>query len=251
MAFIKRFIQRGIAKRRLDSEKETDRVKGALTLYDVGKEKTIEKLLPGLEDESWNVRNACALAIAEIYEREESDEIVHTLHEELKEASLIKKLAIIEALGKIGHDASREILLKFLSKSKSDLQYAIIIALSDWADLSLLPHLINVGKSPDYLTRRATMMTSYKIIADAIPNSTLEELLVYFQWIVQIYVETNYLGPLILKFLELPKEALKGKNFPVPLNEYEFSCLNELLDEADFDPTKYELLHEIAYPIMF
>ena len=38
MAFIRRAFQRGIAKRRLVSEKEIDRVKGALTLLEVGKQ---------------------------------------------------------------------------------------------------------------------------------------------------------------------------------------------------------------------
>jgi hypothetical protein len=251
MAFIKRMIKKGFAKRNLRSESELDRVNGALTLLEYGGLDSVEKLLPGLDDESWNVRNASALAIANIYKKKPSDDIVERLHQELKEASLAPKLAIVEALGKIGHDKSLPVLLKMLEKSKADLQYAIIMALGSWANLDLLPALIAVGETRDYLTRRAALMTSYNIIADAIANTTLQELMNYFHWIVQIYVETGYLGPLLLKFMEVPKEDIDHKIFPVALNEYEFTFLNELLDEADFDPKKYDILHELAYPLLF
>ncbi|MEA2071820.1 MAG: HEAT repeat domain-containing protein [Asgard group archaeon] len=251
MAFIKRFIQRGIAKRRLSSEEEIDRVKAVLTFADVGTERSLEQLIEGLEDPSWNVRNACAMAIAQIYEKEPNNELITTLHNELENASLAKKLAIIETLGKIGNDNSLPILKEYLQKSRADLQYAIIIALSNWANLDLLPSLISVGDSKDYLTRRAALMSSYEIIADALPNSTLQDFLPYFKWIVQIYVETGYLGPLILRFFDLDKTDLDTSIFPVPLNEYEFVLINELLDESDFNPKRYELFHEMAYPIMF
>ena len=251
MAFIKRVFQRGIAQRRLSSEKEIDRVKAALTLRDVGGQQSIERLILGIEDPSWNVRNACSLAIANIYQKKPNDELVKLLHQEVKEASLAKKLAIIEVLGKIGHDSSLKILLDILKKSKEDLQYAVIIALSSWANIDLLPALIEAGNTKDYLTRRASLMTSYNIIADAIENTTIPELMTYFHWIVQIYVETGYLGPLLLRFLEVSKEEINTKIFPVALNEYEFTYLNELLDETDFDPKKYEVLHELAYPLLF
>lgn len=251
MAFIKRFIQRGFAKRRLGSEKEIDRVRGALTLRDVGGLGSIEKLIDGLEDPSWNVRNACSLAIASIYEKKPEEEMVDYLHQELEDASLAKKLAIVEALGKIGHENSLKKLLEILKKSKEDLQYAAIMALSGWANLDLLPAIIDVGKTKDYLTRRAALMTSYRVISEALANTTLEELMKYFHWIVQIYVETGYLGPLLLKFLEVPKESINKEIFPVALNEFEFTFLNELLDEVDFDPRKYEVLHELAYPLLF
>ncbi len=251
MAFIRRAFQRGIAKRRLLSEKEIDRVKGALTLLEIGKQDSIERLIDGLDDPSWNVRNACSMAIARVYEKKPNKQIVQMLHEELTDASLAMKLALIEALGKIGHDDSMAILLDILKKSKADLQYAAIIALSSWANLKLLPALIEVGDSKDYLTRRAALMTSYHIITDAIPNTTLKELMKFFHWIVQIYVETGYLGPLLIKFLEVSKVDIDKSIFPVALNEYEFTYLNELLDEIDFDPKKYEILHELAYPLLF
>lgn len=251
MAFIRRAFQRGIAKRRLVSEKEIDRVKGALTLLEVGKQDSIERLIDGLDDPSWNVRNACAMAIARVYEKKPNKQIVLMLHEELPEAALAMKLALIESLGKIGHDDTMPILLDILKKSKADLQYAVIMALSSWANLKLLSSLIEVGKSKDYLTRRAALMTSYSIIADAIPNTTIKELMKFFHWIVQIYVETGYLGPLLIRFLEVTKEEIDKKLFPVALNEYEFNYLNELLDDVDFDPKKYEILHELAYPLLF
>ena len=94
-------------------------------------------------------------------------------------------------------------------------------------------------------------MTSYNIIVEAVENTTIEELMKFFHWIVQIYVETGYLGPLLLKFFEVTIESIDKKVFTVALNEYEFSYLNELLDEADFDPRKYEVLHELAYPLLF
>lgn len=251
MAFIKRVFQRGIAQRRLSSEKEIDRVKAALTLRDVGGQQSIERLISGLEDPSWNVRNACSLAISNIYQKKPNDDLVSLLHREVKEASLAKKLAIIEVLGKIGHDSSLKILLDILKKSKEDLQYAVIIALSSWANLDLLPALIEAGSTKDYLTRRAALMTSYNIIVDAIENTTILELMKYFHWIVQIFVETGYLGPLLLRFLEVSKKEINKKIFPIALNEYEFTYLNELLDETDFDPKKYEILHELAYPLLF
>ncbi|MFW9922530.1 MAG: HEAT repeat domain-containing protein [Candidatus Thorarchaeota archaeon] len=251
MAFIKRVFQRGIARKRLISEKEIDRVKGALTLRDLGGLESIEKLIVALEDPSWNVRNASSLAIASIHHKKPSKEIVKLLHKELKEASLAKKLAIIEAIGKIGDNDSLKILLDILNKSKADLQYAAIIALSNWANLDLLPSLISVGQTKDYLTRRAALMTSYHIIVDALENSTLQEIMRFFHWIVQIYVETGYLGPLLLRFFDVPKDTINKEIFPVALNEYEFNYLNELLDEADFDPRKYEVLHELAYPLLF
>ncbi|MHA1156893.1 MAG: HEAT repeat domain-containing protein [Candidatus Heimdallarchaeota archaeon] len=251
MAFIKRVFQRGIAKRRLTSEKEIDRVKGALTLLEVGGQASFDKLLDGLEDPSWNVRNACSMAIARVYEKKPSPNLIKQLHIELKSDSLAKKLAVIEVIGKIGHDDSLPILLKILKESKDDLQYAIIIALSSWANLKLISALISVGKTKDYLTRRAALMTSYSIIAEAIENSSLKELMQYFHWIVQIYVETGYLGPLLLSFFTIQKEEIDKKNFPVALNEYEYTYLNELLDEVDFDPKKYDILHELAYPLLF
>ena len=101
MAFIRRAFQRGIAKRRLVSEKEIDRVKGALTLLEVGKQDSIERLIDGLDDPSWNVRNACSMAIAQVYEKKPNNQIIQMLHEELPEAALAMKLALIEALGKI------------------------------------------------------------------------------------------------------------------------------------------------------
>ena len=251
MAFIKRVFQRGIAKRRLTSEKEIDRVRGALTLQEVGGQESFDKLVIGLEDPSWNVRNACSLALAKVYDKKPSEALVKLLHEELKSDSLAKRLAIIEVLGKIGHEKSLPLLLKILKESKADLQYAIIIALSSWANLDLLPALIAVGKVKDYLTRRAALMTSYNIIADALETSTMKDLMKYFHWIVQIYVETGYLGPLLLNFFNIQKEDIDKKIFPVALNEYEFTYLNELLDEADFDPKKYDILHELAYPLLF
>lgn len=251
MAFVVRFFQRGIAKRRLGSEKEIDRVKAAMTLWDVGTPGALENLMEGMQDISWNVRNACARAISKIYEKEPKAEIIEMLHKRAKDADLAEKLAIIEALGQIGHDDSLAILLHILKTSKADLQYAVIMALSNWAELDLLPALIQAGETKDYLTRRAAMMTSYNIIADAIPNTTLPELLQYFQWIVKIYVETGYLGPLIIRFLELPIEEIDEAKFPVALNEYEFSLINELLDEIDFDPHKYEVLRALAYPKLF
>lgn len=251
MAFIKRVFQRGIAKRRLTSEKEIDRVKGALTLLEVGGQSSFDKLVLGLEDPSWNVRNACSMALSKAYEKKPSEALVKQLHTELKSDSLAKKLAVIEVIGKIGHQNSLPILLKILKESKADLQYAIIIALSSWANLDLLPALIEVGTTKDYLTRRAALMTSYNIIAEAIENSSLKELMKYFHWIVQIYVETGYLGPLLLSFFNIQKEEIDKKTFPIALNEFEFTYLNELLDEADFDPKKYEILHELAYPLLF
>jgi len=251
MVFIKRVFQRGIARRRLGSEKEIDRVRGALTLLDVGGKESLDNLLYGLEDPSWNVRNACAMAIAQVYEKKPSVEMVNVLHRELAEASLAMKLALIEAIGQIGHDNSLAILLKILKESKADLQYATIIALANWANLDLLNALITVGKSKDYLTRRAALMTSYNIIVEALENATIKELLKYFHWIVQIYAETGYLGPLLLRFLEIPTEDIDKKLFPLALNEYEFNYLNELLDEADFDPKKYDILHQLAYPLLF
>ncbi|NHJ48860.1 MAG: HEAT repeat domain-containing protein [Asgard group archaeon] len=251
MAFIRRAFQRGIARRRLSSENEIDRVKGALKLEEVGGHESIENLIIGTEDPSWNVRNACSLALVQIYERKASDDLVKLLHLELKEASLAKKLALVESIGKIGDDSSLPILLDILSKSKSDLQYASIMALSSWANIDLLSALIEVGDSKDYLTRRAALMTSYNIIIEAIDNTTIQELMKYFHWIVQIYVETGYLGPLLLSFLNVPKEDINKEIFPVALNEYEFNYINELLDEADFDPKKYEILHELAYPLLY
>ncbi|NHJ85308.1 MAG: HEAT repeat domain-containing protein [Asgard group archaeon] len=251
MAFIKRMFQRGIAKRRLSSEKEIDRVKGALTLLEVGSLQTLDKLLIGISDPSWNVRNACALAIANVYEKKPNDEIIKILHEEIKEAALGEKLALIEALGKIGHGTSLPILLDILKKSKEDLQYAAIMALSSWANLDLLPALIEAGNTKDYLTRRAALMSSYNIIVEAIENTTLKELMRYFHWVVQIYVETGYLGPLILRFLDIPKSEIDTKLFPIALNEYEFTFINELLDEAEFNPKRYDILHELAYPLLF
>ncbi len=251
MAFIRRAFQRGRARRRLLSEKEIDRVKGALTLLDVGGLESIDKLIDRLEDPSWNVRNACSMAIARVYEKKPNKDIVRQLHLELNEASLAQRLAIIEALGKIGHDDSLPVLLDIMKKSKEDLQYAIIMALSSWANIDLLPPLIEIGDTKDYLTRRAALMTSYNIIVDAIPNETISELMNFFHWIVQIYAETGYLGPLILKFLEVKTEEIDKKVFPVALNEYEFTFLNELLDEADFERKKYEILHELAYPLLF
>ncbi|HUU79508.1 MAG TPA: HEAT repeat domain-containing protein [candidate division Zixibacteria bacterium] len=251
MAFIKRAFQRGIAKRKLSSEKELDRVNAALTLRDVGGQQSLEKLILGLEDPSWNVRNACSLAISTIYGKKPNRELVTLLHKEIEEASLAKKLALVEVLGRIGHNDSLKKLLDLLKKSKEDLQYAVIIALASWANLDLLPALIDAGNTKDYLTRRAALMTSYNIIVDALENTTLNELMLYFHWIVQIYVETGYLGPLILRFLGVQKEDINQKIFPVALNEYEFTFLNELLDEVDFDPKKYEILHELAYPLLF
>ncbi len=251
MAFIRRAFQRGRARRRLLSEKEIDRVKGALTLLDVGGLESIDKLIDRLEDPSWNVRNACSMAIARVYEKKPNKDIVRQLHLELNEASLAQRLAIIEALGKIGHDDSLPVLLDIMKKSKEDLQYAIIMALSSWANIDLLPPLIEIGDTKDYLTRRAALMTSYNIIVDAIPNETISELMNFFHWIVQIYAETGYLGPLILKFLEVKTEEIDKKVFPVALNEYEFTFLNELLDEADFERKKYEILHELAYPLLY
>ncbi|MGC9779322.1 MAG: HEAT repeat domain-containing protein [Candidatus Heimdallarchaeota archaeon] len=251
MAFIRRAFQRGRARRRLLSEKEIDRVKGALTLLDVGGLESIDKLIDRLEDPSWNVRNACSMAIARVYEKKPNKDIVRQLHLELNEASLAQRLAIIETLGKIGHDDSLPVLLDIMKKSKEDLQYAIIMALSSWANIDLLPPLIEIGDTKDYLTRRAALMTSYNIIVDAIPNETISELMNFFHWIVQIYAETGYLGPLILKFLEVKTEEIDKKVFPVALNEYEFTFLNELLDEADFERKKYEILHELAYPLLF
>lgn len=251
MAFIRRAFQRGIARRRLGSEKEIDRVVGALKLLDVGGHESIENLIIGLEDPSWNVRNACSLALVRIYERKPSMDLIKLLHEEIKDTSLAKRLAIIESIGKIGHDTSLPILLEILKKSKADLQYAIIMALASWANIDLLPSLIEVGNSKDYLTRRAALMTSYNIIVEALNNTTINELMKYFHWIVQIYVETGYLGPLLLSFFNVSKEEIDKNIFPVALNEYEFNYLNELLDEADFDPKKYEILHELAYPLLF
>ncbi len=251
MAFIKRVFQRGIAKRRLTSEKEIDRVKGALTLLEVGGQASFDKLIEGLEDPSWNVRNACSMAIARVYEKKPSTNLIKQLHIELKSDSLAKKLAVIEVIGKVGHNDSLPILLKILKESKDDLQYAIIIALSSWANLKLISTLISVGKTKDYLTRRAALMTSYNIIAEAIESSSLKELMQYFHWIVQIYVETGYLGPLLLSFFTIQKEEIDKKNFPVALNEFEYTYLNELLDEVDFDPKKYDILHELAYPLLF
>lgn len=251
MAFIKRVFQRGIARRRLGSEKEIDRVKGALTLLDVGGKESLDNLIYGLEDPSWNVRNACAMAIAQVYEKKPNVDMVNTLHKELADASLAMKLALIEALGKIGYETTLPILLKILKESKADLQYATIIALANWANLDLLEALIVVGKSKDYLTRRAALMTSYNIIVEALEKSTIQELLKYFHWIVQIYAETGLLGPLLLRFLAIPVEEIDKKRFPVALNEYEFNYLNELLDEADFDPKKYDILHQLAYPLLF
>ncbi|MBN1329699.1 MAG: HEAT repeat domain-containing protein [Candidatus Heimdallarchaeota archaeon] len=251
MAFIKRAFQRGIAKRRLGSEKEIDRVRGALKLLEVGGQHSIDALITSLDDPSWNVRNACSMAIANVYDRKPNNELVKTLHKELKEATLAKKLALIESIGKIGHESSLPILLDILKKSKADLQYAVIIALANWADLNLLPALIEVGNSKDYLTRRAALMTSYNIIIEAIEKTTLKELMKYFHWIVQIYVETGYLGPLIIRFLEIPKEDIDKQTFPIALNEYEYNYINELLFEADFDRKKYETLHELAYPLLF
>jgi len=251
LAFIRRVFQRGIARRKLGSEKEIDRVKGALTLLDVGGKESLENLIYGLEDPSWNVRNACAMAIAQVYEKKPNAQIVTTLHKELSEASLAMKLALIEALGKIGNEVTLPILLKILKESKADLQYATIIALANWADLNLLDALIPVGKSKDYLTRRAALMTSYNIIVEALEKASIQDLLKYFHWIVQIYAETGYLGPLLLRFLEIHSEEIDKKRFPVALNEYEFNYLNELLDDADFDPKKYEILHQLAYPLLF
>ncbi|NHJ39742.1 MAG: HEAT repeat domain-containing protein [Asgard group archaeon] len=251
MAFIRRAFQRGIARRRLGSEKEIDRVVGALKLLDVGGHESIENLIIGLEDPSWNVRNACSLALVRIYERKPSMDLIKLLHEEIKDTSLAKRLAIIESIGKIGHETSLPILLEILKKSKADLQYAIIMALASWANIDLLPSLIEVGNSKDYLTRRAALMTSYNIIVEALNNTTINELMKYFHWIVQIYVETGYLGPLLLSFFNVSKEEIDKNIFPVALNEYEFNYLNELLDEADFDPKKYEILHELAYPLLF
>ncbi len=251
MAFIRRAFQRGIARRRLGSEKEIDRVVGALKLLDVGGHESIENLIIGLEDPSWNVRNACSLALVRIYERIPSMDLIKLLHEEIKDTSLAKRLAIIESIGKIGHETSLPILLEILKKSKADLQYAIIMALASWANIDLLPSLIEVGNSKDYLTRRAALMTSYNIIVEALNNTTINELMKYFHWIVQIYVETGYLGPLLLSFFNVSKEEIDKNIFPVALNEYEFNYLNELLDEADFDPKKYEILHELAYPLLF
>ncbi len=251
MAFIKRAFQRGIAKRRLGSEKEIDRVRGALKLLEVGGQQSIDALITSLDDPSWNVRNACSMAIANVYERKPNKDLVKLLHKELNEASLAKKLALIESIGKIGHDSSLPILLDILKKSKADLQYAVIIALAGWADLNLLPALIDTGDTKDYLTRRAALMTSYNIIVEAIENTTLKELMKFFHWIVQIYVETGYLGPLILRFLDVPKEDIDKQVFPIALNEYEFNYINELLAETDFDRRKYEILHELAYPLLF
>ncbi|MHA1220798.1 MAG: HEAT repeat domain-containing protein, partial [Candidatus Heimdallarchaeota archaeon] len=212
---------------------------------------SIETLLTGLDDSSWNVRNACSMALGKVYERKPNDEIIKQLHEELTDTSLAKRLAIIEAIGIMGHDSSLPILLDMLKKSKADLQYAIVMALSSWANIDLLSALIDVGDSKDYLTRRAALMSSYNIIVEAIPNTTLKELMVYFLWIVQIYVETGYLGPLISRILAVPKEDIDMEIFPVALNEYEFTFLNELLDEEDFDRRKYEILHQLAYPLLF
>ncbi|NHK29858.1 MAG: hypothetical protein FK730_00810 [Asgard group archaeon] len=251
MAFIRRAFQRGIARRRLGSEDEIDRITGALKLLDVGGHESIRNLIYGLEDPSWNVRNACSLALVRIYERKPSIDLVKLLHEEIKETGLAKRLAIIESIGKIGHDSSLPILLEILKKSKADLQYAIIMALGSWANIDLLSSLIDVGNSKDYLTRRAALMTSYNIIIDALDNTTLNELMKYFHWIVQIYVETGYLGPLLLSFFDVSKDDIDKNIFPVALNEYEFNYLNELLDEADFDPKKYDILHELAYPLLF
>ena len=55
----------------------------------------------------------------------------------------------------------------------------------------------------------------------------------------------------MLRFLEVSKKEINKKIFPIALNEYEFTYLNELLDETDFDPKKYEILHELAYPLLF
>ena len=55
MAFIRRAFQRSIAKKRLGSEKEIDRVRGALKLLEVAGYESIETLIVGLEDNSWNV----------------------------------------------------------------------------------------------------------------------------------------------------------------------------------------------------
>ena len=95
MAFIRRAFQRGIAKRRLISEKEIDRVKGALTLLEVGKQDSIERLIDGLDDPAWNVRNACSMAIAQVYEKKPNDQIVQMLHEELPEAALARDCVIV------------------------------------------------------------------------------------------------------------------------------------------------------------
>ncbi|MHA1212439.1 MAG: HEAT repeat domain-containing protein, partial [Candidatus Heimdallarchaeota archaeon] len=157
MAFIRRVFQRGIAKRRLGSEKEIDRVKGAMKLVEVAGHESIETLLTGLDDSSWNVRNACSMALGKVYERKPNDEIIKQLHEELTDTSLAKRLAIIEAIGIMGHDSSLPILLDMLKKSKADLQYAIVMALSSWANIDLLSALIDVGDSKDYLTRRAAL----------------------------------------------------------------------------------------------
>jgi len=251
MAFIKKAFQRTVARKRLSSEKEIDRVRGALKLLEVGGKESIETLLAGLEDPSWNVRNACSMALAKIYARKPQETLIQRIHQEIVDASLAKKLALIETLGRIGHESSLPILLNILRESKEDLQYAVIMALSSYANLELLPDLINAGDTKDYLTRRAALMSSYNIIAEAIEHTTIKELMKYFHWIVQIYVETGFLGPLLIRFFEVPKEEIDQKIFPVGLNEYEFSFLNELLDEADFDPKKYEVLHELAYPLLF
>jgi len=236
---------------KLHSEDPLDRVHFALFQKIKGKAKTVEKLLPLLEDSEWNVRNAASSSIIFLVSKypESKKEVLSHLHSLVEKSSLSIKLSILEILGKLKHYDSKPYLIKMLEESGYDLQYAAIRAIGYLDDVDVLYPLKKVVYARDYITKRAAILSVIRITTSVKEEEIIKKLTPHIHLIIESYLELNKLDEVVTKILDYgdPESFPDMKGY----TESEIVKLESLIETKDYSIEMYQNFAKLIYPTYF
>ena len=237
--------------RKLKSSEPLDRAFFALFLKRKRKAKSIKKLLPLLEDEDWNVRNATVSTFVSLVETFPGikENVLNHLHKLLDESSLAIRLSILEAIGQLKDYASKPYLVKILEESGYDLQYAAIRAIGYLDDVDVLFPLENVVYARDYITRRAAILSVVRISESVEEETVLEKLTPHIHIIIESYLEIEKLGNQICKIMDFGEQdqfpGMKG------YTESAIVKLESLIEQKDYSIEMYQNFAKLIFPLYF
>ena len=237
--------------RKLYSDVPLERAQFALFQQIKGKAKTVNKLLPLLQDSDWNVRNAATSSIIFLITEypEAKDNVLSHLHNIVETSTLSVKLSILEVLGKLKHYDSKHYLVKMLEESGYDLQYAAIRAIGYLDDVDVLYSLKNVVYAKDYITRRAALLSVIRITDSVTEEEILSKLTPHIHLLIESYIELNKLDEVMLKIFDYGDP----ENFPnmKGYSESEIVKLESLIETKDYSVEMYQNFAKLIYPTYF
>ncbi|MHA2255432.1 MAG: HEAT repeat domain-containing protein [Candidatus Heimdallarchaeaceae archaeon] len=243
---------RGLSlNKKLKSNDPLDRAYYALFLQRKGKTKSVKKLLPLLEDSDWNVRNAAVSTVVYLVEKfpEIKENILNHLHKLVDESTLAVRLSILEAIGQLKDYASKPYLVKILEESGYDLQYAAIRAIGYLDDVDVLFPLENVVYAPDYITRRAAILSVVRISESVKEETKVEKLTPHIHIIIESYLEVEKLGKIICGIMDFGEPdkfpGMKG------YTESAIVKLEGLIEQKDYSVELYQNFAKLIFPLYF